>query len=286
MNYAGAGVAAAANAAPKISARNLPSLLLAGLRRHCARRRARRRARAPVDEPLKIRGRSRRTRRCGRRVPDIADPGMKGRVGVERGNGHRWTSEAGRTFCPFCQIGAAVVGCSLASLSQWAVLRRLVAGSPSLREETRGRSGHADRHSFNLVRGEDKQDTGRFLIAVQKAMRGPGRNQHCMTGADRHPLAAQERVQRPFLDDDRHFGVRIDASWYPSIRRHGHLFDVERLARVSRAHQDAGLQPRSSSSRFFQILLADDWHRGTSEEPGSRGSSAAAPSAAYLFTMS
>jgi hypothetical protein len=40
MNYAGAGVAAA-NAAPKISARNLPSLLLAGLRRH--------RARAPVD---------------------------------------------------------------------------------------------------------------------------------------------------------------------------------------------------------------------------------------------
>jgi hypothetical protein len=45
MNYAGAGVAAAANAAPKISARNLPSLLLAGLRRH----RARRRARAPVD---------------------------------------------------------------------------------------------------------------------------------------------------------------------------------------------------------------------------------------------
>jgi hypothetical protein len=43
MNYA--GVAAAANAAPKISARNLPSLLLAGLRRHCARRRAR----APVD---------------------------------------------------------------------------------------------------------------------------------------------------------------------------------------------------------------------------------------------
>jgi hypothetical protein len=42
MNYAGA---AATNAAPKISARNLPSLLLAGLRRHCARRRAR----APVD---------------------------------------------------------------------------------------------------------------------------------------------------------------------------------------------------------------------------------------------
>jgi hypothetical protein len=44
-NSASAGVAAAANAAPKISARNLPSLFLAGLRRH----RPRRRARAPVD---------------------------------------------------------------------------------------------------------------------------------------------------------------------------------------------------------------------------------------------
>jgi hypothetical protein len=41
MNSASAGVAAAANAAPKISARILPSLFLAGLRRHRARLRAR-----------------------------------------------------------------------------------------------------------------------------------------------------------------------------------------------------------------------------------------------------
>jgi hypothetical protein len=52
-------------------------------------------------------GRSRRTRRCGRRAPDIADPAMNGRVGVERENGHRWTSEAARNFCPSCQIGKA-----------------------------------------------------------------------------------------------------------------------------------------------------------------------------------
>jgi hypothetical protein len=36
MNSASAGVAAADNAAAKISARILPSLFLAGLRRHCA----------------------------------------------------------------------------------------------------------------------------------------------------------------------------------------------------------------------------------------------------------
>ena len=41
MNSASAGVAAAANAAPKISARIQPSLFLAGPRRHRARQRAR-----------------------------------------------------------------------------------------------------------------------------------------------------------------------------------------------------------------------------------------------------
>ena len=82
-----------------------------------------------------------------------------------------------------------------------------------------------------------------------------------MAWADRHPLATEERVQLPFLDDDRDFGVRIDASRYPSIRRHGHLFNVERLAPVILAHQDAGLEPRASARQCAQILLADDRHR-------------------------
>jgi hypothetical protein len=47
-----------------------------------------------------------------------------------------------------------------------------------------------------------------------------------MAGANRHSLATKERVQSSFLDDDSHLRVRIDASWYPSIRRHGHLFNV------------------------------------------------------------
>ena len=71
-----------------------------------------------------------------------------------------------------------------------------------------------------------------------------------MAGTDRHPLAAEERVQSPLLDDDGHFRVRIDTSQYPGIRGDGHLFNVQRLAPVMLAYQDAGLQPRGSSSGF------------------------------------
>jgi len=81
-----------------------------------------------------------------------------------------------------------------------------------------------------------------------------------MAGTDRHPLAAEERVQSPLLDDDGHFRVRIDTSRYPGIRGDGHLFNVQRLAPVMLAYQDAGLQPRGSSSGFAQILLVDDRH--------------------------
>ncbi len=87
-----------------------------------------------------------------------------------------------------------------------------------------------------------------------------GRDQHSMAGANRRALAAKDRVQRPFLDDDGHFGVWIHTSGNPSIRRHGYLFNVERLAPLIRAQEDAGLQPRGNPFPFAQVLLVDDWH--------------------------
>ena len=91
-----------------------------------------------------------------------------------------------------------------------------------------------------------------------------------MARANRHSLAAKEGVEPPFLDDDGHFGARIDASRDPSIRRHGHLFNVQRLAPVIFAHQDTGLQPRGSSGQLAQILLADDRHRQDDPEQERR----------------
>jgi hypothetical protein len=52
----------------------------------------------------------------------------------------------------------------------------------------------------------------------------------------------------------------IHTSGNPSIRRHGHLFNVERLAPLSRAQENTGLQPWSSSFRFAQVLFIDDRH--------------------------
>jgi hypothetical protein len=68
------------------------------------------------------------------------------------------------------------------------------------------------------------------MVAVEETMRGPGRCQQRIARADRDPLAAQERVEPALLDDDGHFRVRIDGSWYPGIRCDRHLLDVERLA--------------------------------------------------------
>jgi hypothetical protein len=113
---------------------------------------------------------------------------------------------------------------------------------------------------LNLMGGEDKEQTGRFFIAVQEAMRDPGRNQHGMARADRSPLAAKKRVQSPFQDDYGRFGMWIDASWNSSIGRDGHFFDVERLATLICAHQDTGLQPWSGPCLFVQTLFVDDWH--------------------------
>src|SRR6266481_2012331 len=149
---------------------------------------------------------------------------------------------------------------SLTSLFQWPVLRRLVAGQPPLRRETCRRSRYADAHLFNLMRGEDKQHAGRFFIAVEETMRGPRRSQQRIARANRDPLAAQERIEPAFLDDDGHFRVWIDGSWYPGIGRDRHLLDVERLAPLTGAHQEASLQARGSPRLFAQILLADDWH--------------------------
>jgi hypothetical protein len=81
-----------------------------------------------------------------------------------------------------------------------------------------------------------------------------------MTWANRQPLSAKERVKSSLLDDDGHFGVWIDTSWNPSIRRDGHLLNVERLAPLTCAHQDASLQSRGSPHPFAQILFVDDRH--------------------------
>jgi hypothetical protein len=78
--------------------------------------------------------------------------------------------------------------------------------------------------------------------------------------ADRDPLAAQERVEPALLDDDGHFRVRIDGSWYPGIGCDRHLLDVERLAPLTGAHQETSLQARGRPRLFAQILLVDDWH--------------------------
>src|SRR6516164_10630240 len=92
-----------------------------------------------------------------------------------------------------------------------------------------------------------------------------------MARTDRHPLAAEERVQLSFLDDDGHFGVRIDTSRYPGIGRHGHFFNVEGPAPMIAAHQDASLHPRGVPGRFFRILLADDRHRRDAGEAPEAG---------------
>jgi hypothetical protein len=113
---------------------------------------------------------------------------------------------------------------------------------------------------FNLMRGEDKQHAGLFFIAVQEAVRDPRRSQHRMARANRHPLAAKDCVERALLDDDGHFRMWIDTSWNPSIRRDGHLLNVERLAPVTRAHHYAGLQPRGSPRPFAHIRFVEDWH--------------------------
>ena len=62
-----------------------------------------------------------------------------------------------------------------------------------------------------------------------------------MAGTNRHPLATKERVQRPFQDNDCHFCVWMNTSGNPSIRRNGHFFNVESLAPLFHAHEDAGL---------------------------------------------
>jgi len=77
-----------------------------------------------------------------------------------------------------------------------------------------------------------------------------------MAGTDRHPLAAEERVQSPLLDDDGHFRVRIDTSRYPGIRGDGHLFNVQRLAPVMLAYQDAGLQPGAAPAVLRKSCLS------------------------------
>src|SRR4029077_12444249 len=143
----------------------------------------------------------------------------------------------------------------LTSLFQWSVLRRLVAGQPPLGRETRRRSRYADAHLFNLMRGEDKQHAGRFFIAVEETMRGPRRSQQRIARANRDPLAAQERVEPALLDDDSHFRVRIDGSWYPGIGRDRHLLDVERLAPLTGAHQEASLQTRSRPRSLLKSCL-------------------------------
>jgi hypothetical protein len=117
------------------------------------------------------------------------------------------------------------------------------------------------------MRGENKQHAGRFVIAVQETMCRPGGSQHRMARADRHPLAAKERIELPLLDDDGHFSMGIDASWNPSIRGDRHFLDVERLAPLISAHQDASLQPRGTLCPFAQILLVDDWHLYSSQDP-------------------
>ncbi len=128
------------------------------------------------------------------------------------------------------------------------------------------------------MRGEDKQHASPFFIAVQEAVRGPGRSEHRMARADRQPIAAKERVKPPLLDDDRHFGMWIDASWNPSIRRDGYLLNVERLTPLTCAHQDADLQPRGGIGPFAQILFVDDRHLYTFQDlpngnvdPGNAG---------------
>jgi hypothetical protein len=86
------------------------------------------------------------------------------------------------------------------------------------------------------MRREDKEHASRFLIAIQKAMRGPSWNQNGMARANRHPLATKNRVQPPFQDDYGHFGMWIDASWNSCIGRDGDFLDVERLAALICAH--------------------------------------------------
>jgi hypothetical protein len=110
------------------------------------------------------------------------------------------------------------------------------------------------------MRGKDKQHAGRFFIAVQKAMRDPGRSEHRMIRANRQPFSAKERVKPTLLDDDGHFGMGIDTPWNPSIRRDSYLLNVKRSAPVTCVHQDATLQSRGSPRPFAQILFVDDRH--------------------------
>ena len=114
-------------------------------------------------------------------------------------------------------------------------------------------------HLFDLMRREDEQHAGRFFIPVEEAMSGPGRSQQRIAGADRDPLAAEHRVEPTRLDNDSYFGVRIDRSWDPGVWRDGHLLDVERLAPLAGADQQASFQTRGHR-RFTEILFIDDWH--------------------------
>jgi hypothetical protein len=105
------------------------------------------------------------------------------------------------------------------------------------------------------MRGKDKQHAGRFFIAVQEAIRDPGRSEHRMIRPNRQPRSAKERVEPSLLDDDGYFGMWIDTSWNPSIRRDGHLLNVERLAPLTCAHQDASLQPRAAPALLLKSCL-------------------------------
>src|ERR1700751_969962 len=108
--------------------------------------------------------------------------------------------------------------------------------------------------------GKDKQRARRFCVTVEKAGRGPGRNQHGMARADRHPLAAELRVQFACKNDDGQFGMWIDRSWYPGIGRDSYFFDMEGLAALVGAYENASLEPWGNPRSLVQTLFIDDWH--------------------------
>src|SRR5947207_1999737 len=130
------------------------------------------------------------------------------------------------------------------------------------------------------MRRVDKQQARWLFVAVQKAVRAPGRGQHSVALTDRHPLPPKDRVEFSFLHNDGDFGMRIDAPGDPGIGRHAHLFDMKRLASLVNTNQDTALRPPGGSCPLAQLLLLDDWHcrsfrdrcaKNTPEEPRGPG---------------